>query len=356
MPGVPVHVIQRGHNRSACFFHENDYVYYLDQFAAQAKQFECAVHAYCLMTNHVHLLLTPESAHGCALMMKNVAQRYAQHVNRTDRQSGTLWEGRFRSCLVDSDAYLLACYRYVELNPVRANMVRHARDYRWSSYRANAEDKADPRVTPHERYLALGRGAAARRRPIARVPGWSGRGDDRGDPARDERRFRARQSTFRGSNRTGAGSTRHARQAWPSSQAKSVDKLAEQDNRGLPYVLDNRGLSPNFTLTPVVLLNTKSNAGIPRDRTEWWYDCWRWETWFSRRQRSFPHGYSNYSRASIMSVDQTDTIDFATVDNASGIYGSRSAIICLGMRTKATISFFCKTNSTRIYALSKVAR
>ena len=163
MPGVPVHVIQRGHNRSACFFHENDYVYYLDQLAAQAKQFECAVHSYCLMTNHVHVLLTPETAQGCALMMKNVAQRYAQHVNRTYRQSGTLWEGRFRSCLVDSDAYLLACYRYVELNPVRANMVRHARDYRWSSYRANAEDKADPRVTPHERYLALGRGPATRR-------------------------------------------------------------------------------------------------------------------------------------------------------------------------------------------------
>lgn len=90
MPGVPVHVIQRGHNRSACFFHENDYVYYLDQLATQAKQFECAVHSYCLMTNHVHVLLTPETAQGCALMMKNVAQRYAQHVNRTYRQSGTL--------------------------------------------------------------------------------------------------------------------------------------------------------------------------------------------------------------------------------------------------------------------------
>jgi putative transposase len=162
--GVPVHVIQRGHNRSACFFEEADYAYYLGQLAAQGRRFGCAVHAYCLMTNHIHLLLTPETTNGCALMMKHLAQCYAQHVNRTYRQSGTLWEGRFRSCLIDSEHYLLACYRYIELNPVRAKMVRHPRDYAWSSYRANAESKVDSRLKPHERYLALGRNGAARQR------------------------------------------------------------------------------------------------------------------------------------------------------------------------------------------------
>lgn len=161
--GVPLHVIQRGHNRSACFFAATDYLYYLEQLTAQAGRFTCAVHAYCLMTNHVHLLLTPASAEGCGRTMKHLAQRHAQHVNRTYRRSGTLWEGRFRSCLVESEPYLLACCRYIELNPVRAGLVRDPRDYPWSSYRANAEGALDTCVTPHERYLALGCDPAERR-------------------------------------------------------------------------------------------------------------------------------------------------------------------------------------------------
>ena len=163
LPGVPVHVIQRGHNRAACFFEPLDHTFYLEQLARHAGRFDCALHAYCLMTNHVHLLLTPTTAEACALMMKHLAQAYAQHVNRRYRRSGTLWEGRFRSCLVDSEGYLLACSRYVELNPVRAGMVRHPRDYPWSSYRANAEGKADARLTPHPTYVALARSGAGRR-------------------------------------------------------------------------------------------------------------------------------------------------------------------------------------------------
>jgi putative transposase len=160
--GVPVHVIQRGHNRAACFFDPTDYAFYLEQLAALAARAGCAVHAYCLMTNHVHLLLTPATAEGCGVLMKHLGQRYAQHVNRTYRRSGTLWEGRFRSCLTQSERYLLACYRYIELNPVRAGMVPDPGAYKWSSYRRNAAGEAGGPVTPHERYLALGGDAAAR--------------------------------------------------------------------------------------------------------------------------------------------------------------------------------------------------
>jgi putative transposase len=160
---VPVHIIQRGNNRGACFFADDDYARYLAHLSELAGAFECAVHAYALMTNHVHLLLTPQRADGPALLMKHLGQRYVQYVNRTYRRSGTLWEGRFRSCLIDSEPYLLACQRYIELNPVRAAIVRHPRQYRWSSYRVNAEGKASDLVKPHEQYRRLGRSAGARR-------------------------------------------------------------------------------------------------------------------------------------------------------------------------------------------------
>jgi putative transposase len=150
VPGIPWHIIQRGNNRSACFFSDADYTIYLRHLAELATKFECAIHSYVLMTNHVHLLLTPQNEDSAALLMKNLGQRYVQYINRTYRRSGTLWEGRFRSCLVQSESYLLACYRYIELNPVRENMVRHPREYRWSSYRSNAEGKTDALIAPHE--------------------------------------------------------------------------------------------------------------------------------------------------------------------------------------------------------------
>jgi putative transposase len=159
---APVHIIQRGNNRGACFFADDDYALYLAHLQELAAKLECAVHAYCLMTNHVHLLLTPQTADGCALLMKHLGQRYVQHVNRTYRRSGTLWEGRFRSCLAQSEAYVLACYRYIELNPVRAAMVGHPRQYRWSSYRTNAEGKASDLIVPHDQYRRLDRSKPAR--------------------------------------------------------------------------------------------------------------------------------------------------------------------------------------------------
>jgi putative transposase len=155
--GLPLHLIQRGNNRSACFYADEDYALYLHHLEELSRKFRCAVHAYVLMTNHVHLLLTPLRKDGPSLLMKHLGQRYVQYINKTYRRSGTLWEGRFKSSIVQEQGYLLRCYRYIELNPVRAGMVRHPRDYRWSSYSANGEGNLSRLLNPHEEYLALGR-------------------------------------------------------------------------------------------------------------------------------------------------------------------------------------------------------
>jgi putative transposase len=154
--GLPVHIIQRGNNRQACFFAEDDNLFFLDHLARIAKRVRCALHAYVLMTNHFHLLLTPELPAGPSLLMKFLGQRYVQYVNRTYRRTGSLWEGRFRSSLVQTERYVLGCYRYIEMNPVRANMAKHPAEYPWSSYAANATGKSLPWLTPHGEYLALG--------------------------------------------------------------------------------------------------------------------------------------------------------------------------------------------------------
>ena len=162
LPNVPVHLIQRGNNRQACFFADEDFAFYLEWFKSYADKTGCLIHAYVLMTNHVHMLVSASSADGVGLMMKALGQRYVQYVNRTYRRSGTLWEGRFRSCLTQEDAYLLACMRYIELNPVRAQMVAHPGEYRWSSYRANAQGEGNVLLQPHAVYGALGGDSASR--------------------------------------------------------------------------------------------------------------------------------------------------------------------------------------------------
>lgn len=156
IPGLPLHVIQRGNNRSACFRSESDCRLYLGMLEELAKLFGCSVHAYVLMTNHVHLLLSPERPEGVSLLMKNLGQRYVQAFNRSQGRSGSLWEGRFRSSIVDTDAYFLRCQRYIELNPVRAAMVAHPAEYPWSSFQANALGKPSTLIVPHSRYLELG--------------------------------------------------------------------------------------------------------------------------------------------------------------------------------------------------------
>ena len=138
VPGQALHIVQRGNNRQAVFFAEEDYLFYLDSLGRAAENTGCQIHAYVLMSNHVHLLVTPQSEEGPSRLMQSVGRSYVRYVNAAYRRSGTLWEGRFKSALIDSERYLLVCSRYIELNPVRARMVERPDDYRWSSYRANA--------------------------------------------------------------------------------------------------------------------------------------------------------------------------------------------------------------------------
>jgi putative transposase len=161
--GVPLHVRQRGNNKAACFFEPEHREVFLGMLGELAREHECSVHAYVLMTNHIHLLLTPATADSASLMMKHLGQRYTQYINRTRSRIGSLWEGRFRSNIVDSEMYVMTCYRYVELNPVRAGMVQRPEQYPWSSFRSNALGEPSLIVNPHVVYQHLGRTADERR-------------------------------------------------------------------------------------------------------------------------------------------------------------------------------------------------
>lgn len=163
LAGLPLHIIQRGNNRNACFTADSDYRLFLALIDELAQRFGCELHAYVLMTNHAHLLMTPRDPEGASRLMKHLGQRYVQYVNRIHHRTGSLWEGRFRSSVVDSDGYLLRCHRYIECNPVRAGMVSDPAEYPWSSYHANAGGAKDELLTPHPRYLALGTDEATRR-------------------------------------------------------------------------------------------------------------------------------------------------------------------------------------------------
>jgi len=155
LPGVALHIIQRGNNRSACFREDSDYLTYLAHLRHLSGKYGCHLHAYCLMTNHVHLLMTPENIAGCALLMRDLGRSYVRYFNRRHGRTGTLWEGRFRSCVAESPLYVLACYRYIELNPVRAGMVQHPEGYLWSSYAVNGGMRTDPMIEFHEDFVAL---------------------------------------------------------------------------------------------------------------------------------------------------------------------------------------------------------
>ena len=152
---VPLHIVQRGHNREACFFGEEDYQSYLHWLGEALAEHECALHAYVLMTNHVHLLLTPKRAASVPRLIMSLGRRYVQYINRTHGRTGTLWDSRYKSSVVHADSYLLTCQRYIELNPVRAAMVDDPAHYRWSSYRHNALGQADSHLTPHPVYTAI---------------------------------------------------------------------------------------------------------------------------------------------------------------------------------------------------------
>ena len=162
VPGYTHHVIQRGNNRQAIFSTPADYEMLLTLLHENAQRFRVAVHAYVLMTNHFHLLATPETDDGLPLMMQAVGRRYVRYFNDVQGRSGTLWEGRYRSTLIQTDRYLLTCMAYIDLNPVRAGMVREANDYAWSSHGHYIGQRDDKIVSPHALFWVLGNTPFAR--------------------------------------------------------------------------------------------------------------------------------------------------------------------------------------------------
>jgi putative transposase len=163
LPEVPLHVVQRGNNRAACFFGDADRRFYLKCLARSAAARGCAIHAYVLMTNHVHLLVTPAEAGAVGAMMQDIGRRYVRVINSTHGRSGSLWEGRFKASLIDSEKYLFTCHRYIECNPVRAHMVQHAAAYPWSSHVHYAGGRVDRLITAYPQYHALGTSDEQRR-------------------------------------------------------------------------------------------------------------------------------------------------------------------------------------------------
>ena len=167
LPGYPHHVIQRGNNRQAIFASTADYQVLLDLLRDNAQKFGVAIHAYVLMSNHFHLLATPQTADGLPMMMQAVGRSYVRFFNNAQGRTGTLWEGRYRSTLIQTERYLLACMAYIDLNPVRAGMVGAAADYAWSSHGHLVGMRTDPVVTPHALYWELGNTPFARERAYA---------------------------------------------------------------------------------------------------------------------------------------------------------------------------------------------
>lgn len=163
LAGHTLHVIQRGNNRSACFVDDEDYACYLAALRYSSERARCPVHAYVLMTNHVHLLVTASEARAPARMMQALGRTYVRYFNDRHGRTGTLWEGRYRSSLIGSARYFLQCSRYIETNPVRAGLVSRPGDFEWSSFRSNAEGQPDALVRRHAMYLALGRSDSTRR-------------------------------------------------------------------------------------------------------------------------------------------------------------------------------------------------
>ncbi len=162
--GVPQHLIQRGNNRQATFFAEEDYRCYLGWLLEAAKKYDCRIYAYVLMTNHVHLLASAQRPYDLSRMMQHLGRRFVRYVNHVYRRSGTLWEGRFKASLVDTETYFLRCCRYLECNPLRAQMIVHPGDYRWSSYRFHAHGVADKLLSTHEQFERLGETPEERQR------------------------------------------------------------------------------------------------------------------------------------------------------------------------------------------------
>jgi len=162
VPAYPHHIIQRGNNRQAIFFTEDDYCFYAAALQQAKRTCQCRLYAYVLMTNHVHLLVEPVQAGDLGRFIQSVGRRYVRYINDTYQRSGTLWEGWYKSAVISRDEYLMMCSRYIELNPVRAGMVQHPGEYRWSSYRGRALGVPDALLDEDPWYTGLGTHAKAR--------------------------------------------------------------------------------------------------------------------------------------------------------------------------------------------------
>jgi putative transposase len=169
LPGYPHHIIQRGNNRQAIFASQADYQTLLNLLLENAQKFKVAIHAYVLMPNHFHLLATPETADGLPQMMQAVGRRYVRWFNDAQGRSGTLWEGRYKSTVIDTNQYLLTCMAYLDLNPVRAGLVGQAADYAWSSHGHYIGQRVDKLITPHPLVWALGNTPFAREAAYAEL-------------------------------------------------------------------------------------------------------------------------------------------------------------------------------------------
>ena len=162
IPGVRVHMVQRGNSREPVFFENEDYHAYLGWLSESTECYGRAIHAYVLTTNHIHILATPETTQSISQMMQYIGRHYVPYINYTYGTSGSIWEGRYKSSLIHDEQYLLACMRYIELNPVRAGMIKLPSMYRWSSYQSNAQGKHDIVVTPHPLFNELGSNSSER--------------------------------------------------------------------------------------------------------------------------------------------------------------------------------------------------
>jgi putative transposase len=169
LPSQPQHVILRGNNRTEIFCAEADYQFYLDKLRLACEKHDCDIRAYVLMTNHVHLLITPHEEQSLSKALQMLGRYYVQYFNHNYRRTGTLWEGRYKATLIDTEAYLLTCMRYIELNPVRAGIVAHPSEYPWLSYGYNALGESNNLVTPHPEYQHLGKNDEERRHAIPAV-------------------------------------------------------------------------------------------------------------------------------------------------------------------------------------------
>lgn len=162
LPGIPQHIVQRGNNRLPCFLDDHDRLRYLQLLREALMHTGCKLHAYVLMDNHVHLLITPPGSGAIARLMQKLSRQYTRQFNAKHHRTGSLWEGRYKACLVDSESYVLRCYRYIDLNPIRAQLAEDASAFHWSSAAAHSGPCINPLLIPHAAYTSLGATAIER--------------------------------------------------------------------------------------------------------------------------------------------------------------------------------------------------